>query len=236
MICRSCGADAPVGTGAFCSHCGRRMGEAQPLPPAAVVTGKAMTWPAVTTPSGPPAADPMTLPAPPSAFRERFALARRAPGFDEAIAAQVAAPHGQMTLSLLAPLGFMAFGLVFMVNWLSLAPAGMALGGVVFLVVWLSITGGMALKAWTTMSAPQQAHLACVRSRETLVTHHTAHHRMHRRGVRTELQHRVMLELEDGRRLSLNGDDSIIGTLVEDDVGVAYVKGERLIGFRRLGA
>lgn len=48
----------------------------------------------------------------------------------------------------------------------------------------------------------------------------------------------VTLELEDGNRLALGGADDVLHTVVEGDCGVAWgqVKGEQLIGFRRLSA
>lgn len=208
------------------------MGDRQELPRAALATSKGMDWLSTTPPVASPARlDPTELPAPPSTFADRFALARRDPEFATAIASQVAAPSGEQALSLLGALGMVAFGVFFASLWLGGAPAEMVPIGVIFMVIWLGTAGRGALRAWGTFAAPQRAELACIRSRETLAL---------RRGRRHEsdadLQHRVTLELEDGRRLSLQGTDAIIGPLTEDDLGIAYVKGDRLIGFRRLAA
>ena len=127
---------------------------------------------------------------------------------------------------------FMVFGLLFASTWMSQAPGEMQAFGVVFFLVWFGTTGTMAWRAWSAMSAPQVTHLACVRARDTVVSHR--HHGKH--GSHTTVTQRATLELEDGRRLALTGEDAVVGTLVEDDVGVAYVKGERLVGFRRLQA
>ena len=204
-----------------------------PLPIAMVMAGGAANLPEPSAPAAPAAIDPRALAAPPSEFAARFERARRDPDHAAAMATDVAAPGlGSETF---VPLGFGALGVVFMLTWVSHAPGGMALFGVVFLAVWLGLVWKMAGPALRRFAAPVEKRLAVVRTRSNHIrTTSTRDDDSAQVTTRTEVEQRAVLELDDGRRLALGGRDDVMGTLVERELGVAYIKGDHLIGFRRL--
>lgn len=129
---------------------------------------------------------------------------------------------------------FMVFGVVFFQVFFADAPGEMAAFGALFAVVWFAIAGTICWRAYNAHGAPVVRHLACVLDVRSIDRHSQHDHGAQTRVDRVDQQ--VVLELEDGRRLALGGVDTVVATLVQDDIGVAYVKGQRLVGFRRLAS
>lgn len=194
------------------------MGAPVALPTAMVVGDAAL-------PARAPAAiEASALGAPPSVFAERFAAARRDPAFSPAIATQVAAPR--IGMHQIVPACMLVFGLAMMGSVGRGPGAGM---GTLFLVGWCGLVGWFLVRAVRPLLAPSLARLGIVRSCDS-------HVRVLRDddGARSQIEHRVTLELEDGRRVALQGEAAVIATLVEGDLGVAYTRADHLVGFRRL--
>lgn len=228
MICRGCGAASPPGTGRFCSHCGRELGATTALlPPARVVDGGALAVTPRDAAALAVSAD--ALPAPPSQHAARFAAARRDPDLAAALQTSIATPASLERARFALPL----VG-VLLACWIAatashrISPAWSAI-----VLALLAVCAAVGRQALRDLRAPYTSALAVVIDR--------------RSGVRVRggddvatdhfgLAHRALLELEDGRRLALTGDDAALATLVDGDCGVAYVKGGRLLGFRRLRA
>lgn len=217
MTCRSCGAEAPAGSGLFCSHCGRVMGDAQALPVAiARVDGAAPVAALATTTAG-------ALAAPPTPYAERFAAARRDPAFSAALAERVTAdPSARnrqaVTFAGLGVVGFLLIGVTSGSYGASFAQVATA--------IWCVL---LALGFFRLFSpAPHRRELAYVITRASFAA------QTQELTVLTLPSAPVVLELEDGRRLAAPGEVNVVAGLVPGDCGVAHFQGERLVGFRRL--
>lgn len=173
----------------------------------------------------------MALPAPPSTLGPRFAVARRDPDYEGALTTRVHATSDAEVLRIAMGGVAMVLGLVLSRYVFVDGHGEMTAIGMLFAIVWIVATGTMCWRAYNDLHAPVVSHLAHVLDRRAIVAHHNTED-----GVHTTVTQQIILELEDGRRLALGGADAVIATLIQDDIGIAYVKGPRLIGFRRLAS
>ena len=123
-------------------------------------------------------------------------------------------------VELVVPAVMMVFGACFAVFWMAMAPAFMKVMGGLFFVAWFGILGAQVRRSWRRVAAPTERYLACAIDRGTAARQVSGKH-----GTRTITEERVTLELEDGRRLALTGAAAVLGTVVDGDVGGAFVTG-----------
>jgi cytochrome c biogenesis protein CcdA len=214
MTCPQCHEPVPPhDSGRFCSHCGSA------LAPAAQGNVSTRT------------AEP-----------SRFALARRSPDFDHAMEdLPVVSAAGRVFWALLFVAGSLGvFGYcLFLARMLSAtAPSKKDELVIELVTVGLPLGSGLLLafaarylsRQLRFMTAPVESRLALIADERTEVnTHHQSGGRSH-----SSTSYFAAVEDESGERQELACGSEVAGSIAPGDVGVAYVKHDELVGFRRL--
>jgi hypothetical protein len=134
----------------------------------------------------------------------------------------VAAAVGPMTVTLFAVVFFLIVVTLVLQNRPPLAVSIFLIGGA--LVVLLGGIGGIH-KLVEFRNAPIHRHVAVIikeRSEVTMTKH-----------SRSRTHYYATLQLRDGNRVELHTYRSLVGRIVVDDIGVAYVKSRTLVEFIR---
>jgi hypothetical protein len=208
--CTGCGA-AIAGGAAACSYCG--------------------------TGGGAVVASTSVAPDPASERAARFERVRATPSFERFLAFRP--DSSAVSGALLGPaffgLAFAGFGVFFIVvsSLKSDAFGGAPIGGMFILIPIGFVLLGLGMLVASTVkwraftSAPHEAFPALVVAKRTKVVGQ-------KNGTRTT--YFVTVETERGRRVERPAPDEVYGVVDEDDVGVAYVRGGHLLGFRTVDA
>ncbi|MCE9577763.1 MAG: DUF2500 domain-containing protein [Deltaproteobacteria bacterium] len=134
-------------------------------------------------------------------------------------------------VAFIVPVFMMLFGVVFFTFFMSGAPRDMQLFGGAFMVVWFGILGYALWRVIRVARAPLERVIAVVVNQRTSVSSHR--HDQHRH---TSTSYYVTLQREDGDRAEYTVGGGLAGLVSDADIGVAYVKQDLLLDFRRFDA
>ncbi len=161
---------------------------------------------------------------------ERFDAVEADPDFHAAMAHEPRVP----TLAyLISSATMLAFSLVFAVTSLALLIGFPA--PVVFKALWIAMTGvfvalglGTVARAWRYHAAPIQRFVAIVVGTRTQISGSGS-------DGSTTTTYFATLQSRDGTRTEYHAIGSVVGLVAAGDIGVAYVKSQTLVSFRRFG-
>ncbi len=160
---------------------------------------------------------------------ERFAAVRGHAGYPDAMLHDPG--RGVSILEFIAP-GFMIlFGAVFFTAWMAAGPDEMRIVGVLFMVAWFGTLGAILWRTIAAARAPLAREVAVVVNTRTQLATHRHDGRRH-----TTTSYYVTLQGEDGARGEYSVRAPLAGLVTTPDIGVAYVRGRRLLDFRRFDA
>lgn len=149
---------------------------------------------------------------------EHFANARRTRGYETAMEAPV--PRMKLGLTLAVFVLFIGIGIAMLV--LKLGGDPRVTGGWPGLAGWFVVLGAFAWLELRVYVAPPRTRLACAVRRDTM---------RRQKGGSYQI---AELEFEDGKRVTVKGDDALLDTVREGDLGVFATRADRLIAFHRL--
>lgn len=161
---------------------------------------------------------------------ERFAAAERADGYSAAMAHT---PEVGSIWGIFGPLaGIVGVGLFFgvlMPPTPASAPLGFKVGKLIMVTIMVGGFAYMLVKGIRFRRAPLERELGVVVDERTEV-------REYGKNDRTRSYYYVTLQVRAGDRKEYVTTGKLAGQVTRADIGVGYLKGERLVGFRRLDA
>lgn len=162
-----------------------------------------------------------------SSLDTRFARAQRLPAYQDAMVASPDAPSG--IVELLAPIAMGVFGVYFFREFRAHASGDLARFGLLVIVAWSGALAWLLTSAIRYQAAPLERIVVVVIDERTAISGGRD-----RQPIRT--RYHVTLQRDDGQRFERVCPEHLSRLIVPGDLGVAYVKHDRLVDFARLEA